>query len=205
MTPPSSVYLVDDAPGLRRALQRLLELEGLAVRAFASAEEFLAALPLEEPACLVLDVDLPGLDGLALQERLGPRPALPIVFLTGKGDIPMSVRAMKAGAVDFLTKPVEAEALLAAVRAALARSAARVAEEHARAELGERLAQLTPREREVLEHVLAGRLNKQIAAALGIGEHTVKVHRGRAMEKLALDSVAELARVADRLGLEPAR
>lgn len=205
MTSPSRVYLVDDAPGLRRALARLLELEGLAVRAFASAEEFLAALPLEEPACLVLDVDLPGLDGLALQERLGARATLPIVFLTGKGDIPMSVRAMKAGAVDFLTKPVEAEALLGAVRAALARSAARVAEEHARAELGERLAQLTPREREVLEHVLAGRLNKQIAVALGIGEHTVKVHRGRAMEKLALDSVAELARVAERLGLEPAR
>jgi len=205
MTALSRVYLVDDAPGLRRALQRLLELEGLEVSAFASAEEFLAALPLEEPACLVLDVDLPGLDGLALQERLGARPTLPIVFLTGKGDIPMSVRAMKAGAVDFLTKPVEAEALVGAVRAALARGAARAAEERARAELGARLAELTPREREVLEHVLAGRLNKQIAAALGIGEHTVKVHRGRAMEKLALDSVAELARLADRLGLEPAR
>ena len=198
------VYLLDDEPEMRKALTRLLRAQGLAVRSFASARELLAQAPPRGPACLVLDVAMPEMDGLQVQERLRERGVdLPIVFLTGRGDIPMSVRALKAGAEDFLTKPVDGADLLRAIRAALQRSADRRTRSDDLAALRERLALLTPREREVLGHVIAGKLNKQIAAALGTGEQNIKVHRGRLMRKLGLKSVADLVRAAERLGLPP--
>ncbi len=198
------VYLLDDEPEMRKALTRLLRAQGLAVQSFASARELLAQAPPKGPACLVLDVAMPEMDGLQVQERLRERGVdLPIVFLTGRGDIPMSVRALKAGAEDFLTKPVDGADLLRAIRAALQRGADRRARSDDLAALRERLALLTPREREVLGHVIAGKLNKQIAAALGTGEQNIKVHRGRLMRKLGLKSVADLVRAAERLGLPP--
>jgi len=198
------VYLLDDEPEMRKALTRLLRAQGLAVRSFANARELLAEPPPRGPACLVLDVAMPEMDGLQVQERLRERGVdLPIVFLTGRGDIPMSVRALKAGAEDFLTKPVDGADLLRAIRAALQRGADRRTRSDDLAALRERLALLTPREREVLGHVIAGKLNKQIAAALGTGEQNVKVHRGRLMRKLGLKSVADLVRAAERLGLPP--
>lgn len=202
----ATVFVVDDEEGMRRALTRLLQAEGLVVRSFATADELLAALEGESPGCVLLDVAMPGLDGLQLQQRLAERGTrLPIVFLTGHGDIPMSVQAIKAGAVDFLTKPVRRDNLLRAVRAALDQAAALRAAAQADADLRSRLAQLTPREREVLGHVIAGKLNKVIAADLGTSEQTIKVHRGRVMEKIGVASVAELVRAAQRLGIRPAR
>ncbi len=198
------VYLLDDELEMRKALTRLLRAQGLAVRSFANARELLAEPPPRGPTCLVLDVAMPEMDGLQVQERLRERGVdLPIVFLSGRGDIPMSVRALKAGAEDFLTKPVDGADLLRAIRAALQRGADRRAKSDDLADLRERLALLTPREREVLGHVIAGKLNKQIAAALGTGEQNVKVHRGRLMRKLGLKSVADLVRAAERLGLPP--
>jgi len=198
------VYLLDDEPEMRKALTRLLRAQGLTVRSFASARELFAQAPPSGPACLVLDVAMPEMDGLQVQERLRERGIdLPIVFLTGRGDIPMSVRALKAGAEDFLTKPVDGADLLRAIRAALQRGADRRAKSDDLTALRERLALLTPREREVLGHVIAGKLNKQIAVALGTGEQNVKVHRGRLMRKLGLKSVADLVRAAERLGLPP--
>jgi FixJ family two-component response regulator len=203
--PPPTVFLVDDEPGMRKALTRLLEAEGFAVRAFGTAEEFLAGYGAAALGCLVLDVAMPGIDGLELQQRLTrDGTTLSIVFLSGQGDIPMSVRAIKAGAIDFLTKPVDATALVTAVRTALATAARQFAVQEETTALRQRLSQLTPREREVLAHVIAGKLNKQIAADLGTGEHTVKVHRGRVMAKLGVQSVVELVRVAERLGVAPA-
>jgi FixJ family two-component response regulator len=202
MTDQSIVYLLDDEPDMLKALTRLLRARGLQVQGFTSAREFLAQDLDARPACLVLDVDIPELDGLAVQELLRQRQAeLPIVFLTGHGDIPMSVRAMKAGAEDFLTKPVNAADLLQAVRAALQRAADQRAEREELAALQQCLDSLTPREREVLGHVIAGKLNKQIAADLGTGEQNIKVHRGRLMRKMGMTSVAELVRAAERLGL----
>lgn len=206
MSPYPMVHLVDDEAGLRRALTRLLSANGLTVRAHASAEAFLDAYNATEPACLILDVAMPGIDGLELQRRLTrDGTLLPIVFLTGHGDIPMSVEAIKAGAVDFLTKPVDEAALLGAVRSALKLADEQASQRREMAPLRARLDQLTPREREVLEHVVAGRLNKQIAADLGTGEQTIKVHRGRVMEKMGVESLADLVRVAERLGVKPAR
>ena len=206
MTEPGLVYIVDDEPGMRKALTRLLVAEGFDVLSFASADEFLAAVRPAEPGCLVLDVAMPGTDGLALQAELGKRGVdLPILFLTGHGDIPMSVRAMKAGAVDFLAKPVDDAVLLKAVREALALARARRASAVELESLRRRLDSLTPREREVLEHLLAGKLNKQIAAALGTVEQTIKVHRGRVMEKMDVASMADLVRIAERLGVRAAR
>ncbi|MFM1769886.1 MAG: hypothetical protein RJA22_2415 [Verrucomicrobiota bacterium] len=202
MNPVPVIHLVDDEPGLRKALGRLLQAEGLCVRVHAGAEEFLAAYEPAELSCVILDVAMPGRGGLELQQHLaqcGTPP--PIVFLTGHGDIPMSVRAIKAGAVDFLTKPVDDTALLRAVRQALAEAGRQAA---LRSEAGAwraRLRQLTPRELEVMAGVIAGRLNKQIAAQLGVQEQTVKVHRGRVMEKMGVASVAELARGVERWGL----
>ncbi|MCW5558328.1 MAG: response regulator transcription factor [Verrucomicrobiae bacterium] len=188
-----------------KALGRLLRAEGFKVSAFSSGREFAAAYRPVEPSCLVLDVAMPGMSGMELQERLAREGApLPVVFLTGHGDIPMSVRAIKAGAVDFLTKPVDRADLIRAVRAALERSAAQAAERAELAELSARLATLTPREREVLAQVITGRLNKQIADALGTTEQTIKVHRMRVMTKMGLPSAVELARAAQRLGVEPA-
>jgi FixJ family two-component response regulator len=202
MTEDSTVYLLDDEPDMLKALTRLLHAEGLRVQTFTSARAFLDYERPQGPACLVLDVAMPGIDGLSVQEQLRYRGAeLPIVFLTGHGTIAMSVRALKAGAEDFLTKPVDGAALLAAIRAALQLAADRLDEGEALAVLRNRLASLTPREREVLEHVVAGKLNKQIAAEFGTGEQNIKVHRGRLMRKMGVRSVAELARTAERLRL----
>lgn len=198
------VYLVDDEPDLRRALERLLRAEGCEVAGFDSADEFLAKVPPDAPGCVVLDVAMPGLDGLAMQQRLTADGALlPIVFLTGHGDIPMSVRAVKAGAVDFLTKPVKGVDLLRAVGAALELSDRRQAQRAELADLQGRAAQLTPREREVFGHVIAGRLNKIIADRIGTTEQTVKVHRARVMDKMGAESVADLVRIGQRIGIDP--
>jgi FixJ family two-component response regulator len=193
MTKPR-VYVVDDDEQVRSALLRLLESAGHAAQGFASAAQCLQALPGGEVACLVLDLALPGLDGLQLQQQLLQRaPDLPVVFLTGRGDIAASVQAMKRGATDFLTKPVDDEVLLAAVDAALAEAQRRRGLQQRGASLTQRLATLTVRERQVLDLVLAGRLNKQIAAVLGTSEKTVKFHRGNLMRKMGVRSVAELA------------
>jgi FixJ family two-component response regulator len=197
-----TVFLVDDEPGMLKALTRLLEAEGFAVRAFTSAKTFLESYHAEALGCVVLDVAMPELDGLELQQRLTQSGVLlPIVFLTGHGDIPMSVRAVKAGALDFLTKPVKDADLLRAVRAALQRAAEQRELIRETALLHQRYSGLTPREREVMAHVVAGELNKQVADALGIGEHTVKVHRSHIMEKMGVPSLADLVRAAERLGL----
>jgi FixJ family two-component response regulator len=205
MTAAPIVYLLDDEPEMLKALRRLLRAQGLQARSFTSARDFLAREAHQGPACLVLDVAMPEIDGLCVQERLRRSgDELPIIFLTGHGDIPMSVRAMKAGAEDFLTKPVNAVDLLRAIRAALQRAADQRAESEDLASLQEGLATLTSREREVLGHVIAGKLNKQIAADLGTGEQNIKVHRGRLMRKMGVRSVADLVRVAERLGIPPA-
>jgi FixJ family two-component response regulator len=181
-----------------------LRAAGFTVEAFDSAEAFLARGPYNQVACLVLDVHMPGLDGLALQAQLSARQAsLPIVFLTGVGDIPMSVAAMKQGACDFLTKPVDETVLLEAIRQALTRQRAHLGDALAVNALRARLIMLTPREGEVLRWVIGGALNKQIAAHLGIAEKTVKIHRGRVMEKLAVGSVAELVGLCQQAGVEP--
>lgn len=196
--PTRIVYLLDDEPGMVRAVTRLLRARGFGVQGFTSAASFLEAYRPGSDSCLVLDVAMPGLDGLRLQRRLTHDGILlPIVFLTGHGDIPMSVRAMKAGAVDFLTKPVKDTDLLRAVSAALARAA----EQRETATISARLALLTQREREVMEHVVAGKLNKQIAFDLGTGEQNIKIHRGRMMHKMGLESVADLVRIAEKLGI----
>ncbi|HKZ07408.1 MAG TPA: response regulator [Methylomirabilota bacterium] len=190
------VYVVDDEETVRRSLSRLLRSAGLTVQTFPSAQAFLDQAPTNRPGCLVLDVRLPDLSGLDLQITLGSRQAtLPIIFITGRGSIPMSVQAMKGGALDFLRKPVEADALLDAIHRALARSRAALTRAAAEGEVTRRLAKLTPREREVLDLVVTGRLNKQIAAELGAAEKTVKVHRGRVMKKMEAESVADLIRM----------
>ena len=207
------VYLVDDEPAVLKAVARLLRTAGWETTAFPSAESFLAYLGGESPrpAALVLDVGLPGLGGLDLQRALGARAdTLPIVFLTGRGSIPMSVQAMKDGAVDFLTKPVGGQALVAAVSEALAKGAAsaiaraeRLAADEDVREFQERLTRLTPRERQVLAAIASGRLNKQIAGDLGIAEQTVKFHRARVMERMQARTAAELMHMAARLGIPP--
>jgi FixJ family two-component response regulator len=205
MNPSPCIGLVDDDPATLRALRRLLAAEGMSVLTWGSAEELIASLAGNAPDCLVLDVDMPGLSGLELQERLRTRhPGLPVIFLTGQGDIPMTVRAMKSGAVNFLTKPVQAEELLAAVRAALDLAAGHRAAAKLTASVRRRFAALTPREQEVMAHLITGRLNKQVAADLGTSEQTIKVHRMRIFAKMEVHSVAELVRLADRLELRPA-
>lgn len=195
------VFVVDDDPSIRRALERLVRSAGLRTETFTSAREFLDSRPsrTDAPSCLVLDINLPGLSGLDLQDELSrANVRLPIVFITGHGDIPMSVRAMKAGAVDFLPKPFDDADLLRAIENAHDRDAA---ERQRRAEsgsIGEKLARLTPREREVFEQVVQGKLNKQVASALGVAEKTVKVHRARVMEKMEARSLADLVRMAER-------
>jgi FixJ family two-component response regulator len=200
--PSQTVFIVDDDPSVLKALARLLRQLGCNVEAYESAEAFLARPDPQRPGCLVLDVNLPGLDGLELQRRQSEsEQALPIVFLTGRGDIPMSVRAIKAGAVDFLTKPVESQSLFRAVRSAFEQDVATRLARSEDAELHRRFAGLTPREREVLAAVAAGRLNKQIAGDLGIVEQTVKFHRARIMERMQARTVAELMQLAARLGI----
>ena len=197
--------MVDDDPSVLRALTRLLSAAGFQARAFPSPAAFLQAHDPVTPGCLVLDVALPGLDGLELQQALAVSDcARPVVFITGRGDIPTSVRAMKGGAVDFLTKPVNDKNLLAAVRNAIEIDRLARETQVEMDALRQRLATLTPREREVLAQVVAGRLNKQIAADLGTVEKTIKVHRARIMAKMAVGSLADLVRIAERLGIPPA-
>lgn len=199
------VLVIDDDPAVRRALQRLLRAAGRQVEAFASAREFLARLPDDGPACVVLDLQLPDMSGIELQALMAERGvSLPIVFLTGHGDVPTSVQAMKHGAVDFLQKPVDDGVLLRTVDDALARSAVENARRRERQDVAGRLARLSAREREVMERVIRGRLNKQIAGELDIAVKTVKVHRGRAMAKMEVRSVAELVRACELAGLLPA-
>jgi FixJ family two-component response regulator len=196
------VLVVDDDPSVRKSLSRLLESADYAVEAFASAGEFLARGPHPGPCCLVLDVKMPGLTGIQLQEMLaaaGRR--MSIVFVSGHADVPTSVKAMKAGAVDLLTKPVDVRDLIAAIRRAMTRDEHERASETRLAEVRRRVAMLTARETEVFARVVTGMLNKQIGAALGIGEKTVKVHRARVMEKMQAGSFAELVRLADEVGV----
>ena len=194
-----TVFVVDDYAPVRRSISRLLHAAGFLVAAFASAQEFLAQYDPDVWGCLVLDVAMPALNGLELQHILEKAGSLlPIIFLTGSSDIPKSVQAMKHGASDFLTKPVNDEQLLAAVRVAIEKNRALRQEQAELSEIQARLATLTPREREVLEHVVKGQLNKQIAGDLGTVEQTVKVHRARVMHKLRLRSVAELVRLTER-------
>ncbi len=199
-----TIFVVDDDASVRKSLQRLLTVCGYRVQTFASAREFLQARPGDTPACLVLDIRLSGLNGLELQQALAAAGrALPIVFITGHGDIPMSVQAMKAGAVDFLPKPFTEQALLGAIEEALAKSRREGAAHSELAGIKARLATLSPREAEVFRQVVAGRLNKEIAAEFGIAEQTVKIHRGRVMDKLQVQSVADLARLAEKAGIAP--
>jgi FixJ family two-component response regulator len=202
----ATVFLIDDDPSARRGLARLIQAAGHAVVTFGSAREFLASGRRDEPGCLVLDIRMPELSGLDLQEQLlGADYSIPIIFITGHGDIPMTVQAMKRGALDFLPKPVEGEQLLEAIRRALEKDRlARSAREDARA-LRQRLQLLKTREREVMSFVIAGFLNKQIAGELGITEATVKVHRARLMDKLRVTSVAELVTLAQKAGIPAAR
>ncbi|MBF0505456.1 MAG: response regulator transcription factor [Nitrospirae bacterium] len=193
------VFVVDDDLSVLKSLRRLLDICGFRVGTFSSAQEFLGNYQYNVPSCLVLDICLPGLNGLELQRTLDEQGhPLPIIFITGHGDIPMSVQAMKAGAVDFLPKPFTDQALLDAIKRALDKSRSDNAVRSELADIRKRLATLTPRETEVLKHVVAGKLNKQIAADLGIAEKTVKVHRGRVMQKLHAGSVAELVRIAEK-------
>jgi FixJ family two-component response regulator len=196
------VFVVDDDRSVRTSLADLLESEEYTVETFTSAAEYLARGPYPGPACLVLDVQLPGLDGLALQRRLAERDRLEqIVFITGHGDIPMGIQAMKLGAVDFLPKPFEDDVLLDAVRQALARSTEKWQKRGEVGQIRARLATLTPREFEVFRLVIAGLLNKQIAVELGAALRTIKTHRGRVMHKLGVESVAALVRLAQEVGI----
>jgi RNA polymerase sigma factor (sigma-70 family) len=196
-----TVFVVDDDASIRKSLVRLLNSMGYLARSFASAKEFLDAWHQgPAPGCLVLDVQLPGLNGLELQEKLrGSALPIPIIFITGHGDIPMSVRAMKAGAVDFLAKPFQDKDLLRAVQEAIARVEERRAEAAENAAIAELYATLTPREREVMALVVVGLANKRIAKELGTSEKTIKVHRGRVMEKMRAQSVADLVRASQKL------
>jgi FixJ family two-component response regulator len=202
---PAVVFVVDDDALMREALDNLARSVGLDVRLYASPQEFLGAQRPDAPGCLVLDVRLPGMSGLTFQQELAKAGvALPVIFITGHGDVPMTVRAMKAGAVEFLTKPFDDQVLLDAIHAAIERDRARRREEGRAAELQAHYRTLSGREREVMALVVAGRANKQIAAELGLSLVTVKVHRGQVMRKMLARSVAELVRMADRLGLPAA-
>lgn len=204
MSAPRTVFLVDDDASVRKALTRLIRSAGYDVQAFASARDFLNVSldDSQEPACLVLDVSMPGLSGLDLQRELqAANTLLPIIFITGHGDIPMSVKAMKDGAVDFLPKPVKDKELLNAIEGALARADRDLTQRLEHEDLQRRLDSLTPREREVMTLVVRGLLNKQIAHELGTVEKTVKVHRAHVMEKMEVQSLAELVRLAEHLGI----
>ena len=201
-----TIYIVDDAPAVRKSLSYLLAAAGFSVEAFASANEFLARTRESPPqgGCLILDVQMPGVTGLELQETLVGTNSMPIIFMTGYGDIPMSVRAMKKGAVDFLAKPFKKQELLDAIAVALRRDSETRRRHAETAAIREREQTLTPRERDVMKLVITGMLNKQIAAELGIEEITVKVHRGRVMSKMGTQSVAELVSLHGRISAERA-
>jgi FixJ family two-component response regulator len=200
------VFVVDDDISVRESLEALIRFVGWQTETFASAEEFLTRPRPVAPCCLVLDVSLPELNGLELQKLIAPdRIDMPIIFITGHGDIPMTVQAMKAGAVEFLTKPIDDDALLSAIKSAVKRSAVALDDQAELQALRQRHESLTPREREVMRLVVAGMLNKQIGMKLGISEITVKAHRGKMMQKMKAESLADLVKTAVRLGLAPAR
>jgi FixJ family two-component response regulator len=196
------VYVVDDDVSVRESLELLIRTTGWRPELFASAQEFLSRPRAPVPSCLVLDVTLPGLNGLELQQQLGDRSDMPIIFITGYGDIPMTVRAMKAGAVEFLTKPFQGDVLLDAIGSAVERSRAALRLDSELRSLRNDYESLTPREREVMALVVAGLLNKQVGGELGISEITVKAHRGQVMRKMKADSLPALVTMAARLGLQ---
>jgi FixJ family two-component response regulator len=199
------VYVVDDDASMRRSLETLLRSVGHEVRLFSSAQEFMQAARPDAPGCLLLDVRMPGMSGLTFQQELAKAGVgLPVIFITGHGDVPMTVRAMKAGAVEFLTKPFDDQVLLDAIHAAIERDRARRRDEASLAVLNARYDELTEREKQVMKLVVAGWVNKQIAAELGLSLVTIKVHRGQVMHKMLAKSVAELVRMADRLGVSGA-
>ena len=198
----ATVLVIDDDPDVRASVGRLLRSLGINVQLFASIADFLGSNPPDGPTCLVLDVRLPGQSGLDLQRELGrAKRNIPIIFITGHGDIPMSVQAMKSGAIEFLTKPFRDQDLLDAIQLGLARDRVRRENERALSDLKDRFASLSPREREIVIQVARGRLSKQIAFDIGIAEATVKVHRSRAMQKMKADSLPELGRMAEKLKL----
>ena len=199
----SVVFVVDDDVSVRESLELLIRAAGWHAETFASPQEFLSRPRLAVPCCLVLDVTLPGLNGLELQQRLSDRTDMPIVFITGDGTMPMCVQAMKAGAVEFLTKPLKKEALLDAIRGAIERSRMVLRLDEEISALKKRYESLTPREREVMTLVVSGRLNKQVGSELGITEITVKKHRGRMVAKMMADSLPDLVTMAARLGVGP--
>jgi FixJ family two-component response regulator len=200
-----TIFVIDDDASIRKSLSRLLRSAGYTTEAFASAEEFLGRQHFSGIGCLLLDVRMPGLSGMDLQEELNKADyQMPIVFITGHGDIPMSVEAMKKGAVDFLTKPFDDKELLRAIERAIEKGRQTRAEYDETADIRRHIDLLTPREGEILGYIITGMLNKQIGLKLDIAEGTVKVHRGRIMEKLCVDSVAELVRLSEKAGIKPA-
>jgi len=203
--PKPTVFVIDDDPSVLKGLARLLKSLGFNAETFASAELFLGREHYDGVGCIVLDVRMPGLNGMDLQDELSRADySMPIIFITGHGNIPMSVQAMKRGAVDFLTKPFDDEELLEAVKKAIERDGTARAERAQVHDIRRRIDTLTPREHEILRYVITGMLNKQIALKLDIAEKTVKIHRGRIMEKLRVDSVADLVRLAEKAGIRPA-
>ena len=204
--PESIVFVVDDDPSVRSAIERLIGTVGLQVQLFGSAQEFLASKLPKVPSCLVLDIRLPGIGGLALQRQLAEANVqIPIIFITAHSDVPMTVRAMKAGAVEFLTKPFRDQDLLDAIHSALERDRGRRQQEAELVVLREHFESLSPREREVVSMVVSGMLNKQIAAQIGTAENTVKAHRSRAMEKMQANSLADLVKMIQRLQVSPSK
>lgn len=204
MTENSIVYVVDDDPSIRKSLKRLFSSTGLHVKTFSSAREFLLIEMPEKPNCLILDVKLPGISGPELQQKLFQESnPIPIVFITGHGDLPMAVKAMKQGAVDFLSKPYDETDLLAAVKTGLNTSRCYLTESSEKNSINLLLQELTPREHEIMTYVIGGLLNKQIAYELGIAEKTVKVHRARVMNKLQVNSIAELVRLTEKVNILP--
>jgi FixJ family two-component response regulator len=207
MTEPNpTIFVIDDDASVRKSLSRLLRSAGYTTETFVSAEEFLRRDHYDGIGCLLLDVQMPGLSGMGLQEELNMADYhMPIIFITGHGDIPMSVEAMKKGAVDFLTKPFHDKELLQVIEKAIEKDTYARAEYDEILDIRRRVERLTPRENETLGYIITGMLNKQIAFSLGIAEKTVKVHRGRILEKLCVNSVAELVRLAEKAGIKPAK
>jgi FixJ family two-component response regulator len=200
-----TVYIIDDDPSARRGLTRLVRAAGMNVESFGSAKDFLSSGKLDGPGCIVLDVKMPEMTGPELQEKLsGADYSMPIIFLSAHGDVHITAEAMKKGAVDFLTKPVDRKDLLEAIRVSLERDAGNRVHKEEAGYINEHVGTLTPREYEVMTYVITGMLNKQIAAELGIAEDTVKIHRGRVMKKLEIVSVAELVRICEKAGIPPA-